>query len=64
MFRPIPEVPYEKFKSSLQKHTWTHYLFHCTYCFVKDNINKKYNFYTPKKWIKHHDELLKISEDY
>ena len=62
LFKPIPKIPYDKFKSKLFDHTWIHYLFHCTYCIAKDNINKNYTFYNPSKWIEHHNELIKNNE--
>jgi len=59
MFRPIPEVPYHRFKSYLYRHAWTHYLFHLTYCWFKDNINRKYIYYTPGEWVEYHGNLRK-----
>lgn len=63
MFKPIPKIAYERFKSSLCDHKWLHYLFHCSYCFCKDNINKKYDFYTPREWTELRTILPNISEN-
>ncbi len=53
-FKPIPFNPYIKFKKYLRKHVWIHYIFHITYCFIKDNITCKYTFYTPPEWAVWH----------
>jgi hypothetical protein len=47
--KPIPQVPYERFKETLYRHEWVHYLFHTSYCLFKDN--SQYKFYTPKEWL-------------
>ena len=48
---------YKTFRDKIKNHTWFHYLFHCTFCFFKDNIFEEYITYTPKEWIMHHKEF-------
>jgi hypothetical protein len=48
--RPIPQIPYDKFKGYLCEHMWLHYMFHSTYCAAKEVLNKRYIPYTPRQW--------------
>lgn len=54
MFKPIPEVAYDKMKGFLLEHMWLHYMAHNTFCFLKKSINQNYTAYTPKEWMTYH----------
>jgi len=51
-WKPIPEIVYDKIKHGfLKRHSWIHYLLHCSYCVIFSGMRGNYVWFTPREWV-------------